>query len=92
MANEVIGFGEAKAADQIATKVFEQEFKQLKDRLEKQESLSQNIIFGSLVVVVITVAGLIWGAWTFIGEYNQHYLDTEAEFQKEIGDFKKGKF
>ena len=90
--DDITGFGEAEVSSQIANRVFEDKFKTLTTRLEKQESISFNIIIGSVLVLFFSLAGFCWGTWIFIGGYNQHYLDVEKSFQKEINDLRKENF
>lgn len=81
--DDFASFDEAEVASQIASRVFANEFKHLRERIAKQESTSLNIMLGSIVAMFFILAGLIWGAWAFVGEYNQHYLDAMKEFNTE---------
>jgi hypothetical protein len=90
--DDFLGFEEARAQSQIANQVFEERFKHVTERLTRQESLSMNVITGSVVGLFLVLATLIWGAWAFIASYNTHYIQTEKSFSEQINQLRKENF
>ncbi len=81
-----------KVADSVFNVLFEQRMEGVLERLGKQESQSFQIMLGSVIAAFLILAALIWGAWEFIGEYNQHYLDAQKSFLDEINILRKENF
>lgn len=89
-------FEETQVAEQVAEesaiKIFEVEYKHLLSRLERQEQMSSNIIFGAVVATVLVLAGLILSTWLFVHSYSQQFSNIEYNFQTAISELRKENF
>lgn len=78
--------------DTVSRNVFKQEFKHLKKRLDKQESLSFNIIIGSVGATFLVLIGLAYSTWLFMAGYNESFIETKDVIQGEIQEMRKENF
>lgn len=85
-------FEEAEISAEISKRVFDSEFKHLKERLDKQESVSFNIIIGAVLATFLILAGLTFSTWLFMAQYNQSFIQTRDTVQGEMQEMRKENF
>jgi hypothetical protein len=83
---------EAEVTQQISRHVFNSEFRLLRKRLDKQESLSFNIIIGAIVATFLVIFGLCYSTWLFMAEYNMAYLETSSSLEGQVEELRKENF
>ncbi|MBP5993898.1 MAG: hypothetical protein KA731_03230 [Candidatus Moranbacteria bacterium] len=85
-------FDEVKISEEVSRQVFNTEFKYLKERLDKQESISFNIIVGAVIATFLVLVGLFFSTWLFMAQYNSSFIQTRDAIQSEIQQTRKENF
>lgn len=85
-------FDEVQLSEEISRQVFNSEFRHLKKRLDKQESISFNIIVGAVLATFLVLIGLFFSTWLFMAQYNESFIQTRDVIQSEMQEMRKENF
>jgi hypothetical protein len=81
-----------KVSEEVSQRVFDTQFRDLQERLNKQESLSFNIIIGAVIATFLLMVSLCFSTWLFMFSYNEYTNNAMSEFSGKIDDLRKENF
>lgn len=76
------GIESAEVAEGVFKKLFE-------DARSKMDNRISKIIYGGIIATGLVIIALCYSTWLFMSSYQQNYLDTQSEFNKQVNDLRK---
>lgn len=84
---EIVQIESAASTSDIAESVFKQLF--AAEEIKMSQKVSQ-MIYGGAIATVLVLIAIFASTWLFMSSYQQNYLDTQAFYNQQFNDLKKG--